>query len=73
MIYRVRYMDGWMPVIGTCSQFSERTEHFSRESEALHRAEELLGAGVHYRVAVIDDADNVLDGIRLDLKIGAEK
>jgi hypothetical protein len=66
-------MDGWMPVIGTCSQFSGRTEHFSKESEALNRAEELLVAGVHHRVAVIDDADNVLDSIRLDLKIGAGK
>ena len=73
MIYRVRYMDGWTPGIGTCGcQLSERTD-FSRESEALNRAEELLGAGVHHRVAVIDDADNVLAGIPLDLKIGADK
>lgn len=73
MIYRVRYMEGGAPVIGMCARFSERTELFSRRSEALNRAEELLGAGVHHRVAVIDDADNVLDGIHLDLKIGADK
>lgn len=55
------------------ASFLERTEFFSRESEALNRAEELLGAGVHHRVAVIDDADNLLAGIPLDLKIGAGK
>lgn len=74
MIYRVRYMDGWTPVTGTSGcQFSERMEHFWKESEALNRAEELLAAGVHHRVAVIDDAENVLAGIQLDLKIGTDK
>lgn len=72
--YRVRYEDGLTPTIGQCgSQFPERMEQFSSESEALKRARELLGAGVHHGVMVLDEADNALFGLRLDLKLGTDK
>jgi len=56
--YRVRYEDGSASASAQRgSQLPKRTERFSSESEALKRAEELLGAGVDHGVLVLDDAN----------------
>jgi hypothetical protein len=39
---------------------------FLNENDALRRADEILRAGVHHGVSVIDGADNVLSGILLE-------
>jgi hypothetical protein len=71
MTYRVRYQDGWAPAIGLrAEQSCERSEYFLTKDAALRRAEEVLRAGVHHHVSVIDGADNVLCGILLELRLG---
>ena len=73
-IYRVRYEDGSAPATAQRGRrFPKRTEQFSSESEALKRAKELLGAGVHHGVMVLDEANNALFGLRLELKLGTDK
>lgn len=72
MTYRVCYEDGWAPMFGQpAGRSPERAEYFLNEGDALRRADKLLRAGVHHRISVIDGADNVLSGIRLELKLGA--
>jgi hypothetical protein len=50
----------------------ERIEYFCTEFEALKRARQLLKGGDHHGVALHDDEDNVLTGIRLHLKLGMQ-
>ena len=70
-IYRVRYEDGSTPAIDQYrGQFPERTEQLSSESEVL--TEELLGAGVHHGIVVLDEG-KTLFGLRLDLKLGTNR
>jgi hypothetical protein len=45
-------------------------ETFETEPEALGRARELLEQGDCHAVAVLDEAGDVLGGIRLQLKLG---
>jgi len=69
MSYRVCYEDGWAPACGG-DKLPERSEYFLSEGAALRRADELLRAGVHHRISVVDAADNVLSGILLELRLG---
>jgi len=47
-----------------------RSERFSTEHEAMHRARELLDEDVSTVVAVSDAAGNVVSGVRLQLRLG---
>jgi hypothetical protein len=71
MMYRVSYEDGWFPVTGAASNGTRRTEYFGTEHEALRRAGELVDSGVHHAVSVCDSAGNAIEGVRLQLKLGA--
>jgi hypothetical protein len=66
MTYRISYDEIRTPT----ADGTVRTEYFSTEHEALHRARELLETADHEGVAVADGAGNVLGGFRLQLKLG---
>jgi hypothetical protein len=70
MTYRVCYEDGWAPTVSPHGhQIAERSEYFLNEHEALRRADEILRAGVHHRVSLIDGADKVLSGTFHELRL----
>ncbi|HEY1797645.1 MAG TPA: hypothetical protein VGG57_16150 [Stellaceae bacterium] len=64
MTYRISYDQ-----IRTVDDIA-RTEYYSNEHEALHRARELLETADHEGVAVADSAGNSWGGFRLQLKLG---
>lgn len=66
MTYRVCYIDGWAP---PGAARSEREKHFLSERDALVRADEVIRAGVHRRITLIDGVGNEVSGIALDLKL----
>ena len=71
MTYRVCYIDGWAPAGAARSEsVPEREEYFLSERDALRRAGEVIRAGVHRRITLIDNAGKELSGIALDLKLG---
>jgi hypothetical protein len=63
MTYRISYDNGREAA-------TERMEEYLTEREALGRVRELLEAGEHDGVSVLDSAGNVLCGVRLQLKLG---
>ena len=67
MTYRICYIDGWTPA---GAERSEREEYFLSEHDALVRAAEVIRAGVHRRITLIDGVGNELSGNALDLKLG---
>jgi hypothetical protein len=71
MTYRVYYGDV-VAVAGRDVHLDERvrSERFSTEHEALHRARELLEQDAGTAVAIHDAAGNRLCGLRLQLKLG---
>ena len=71
MTYRISYDES--VTIATDRRQTEdvvRTEYYSTEHEALHRARELLEESERHGVLVSDASGNVLGGFRLQLKLG---
>jgi hypothetical protein len=64
MTYRISYDE-----IRTADDIA-RTEYYSNEYDALHRARQLLETADHEGVAVADSSGNSWGGFRLQLKLG---
>jgi hypothetical protein len=67
MTYRISYEDG--APISWRNISAVRSETFRTEHEAFKRARELLD-GDYHAVAVYDSSGKVLNGVRLQLKLG---
>ena len=72
MTYRVSYHDGWT-AIGEGDTTPDITEYYYTEGQALRRAGELVDAGHHHGILVIDDSGHVLSGVRLELRLGLSR
>jgi hypothetical protein len=69
MTYRISYDDG---LLTAGPEGGERTEYYRTEFEAMKRARQLIEEGDHHGIAVHGGMNEVLTGIRLELKLGMQ-